>query len=42
MFKFLLVDDDVVIEIVKRKIAELEKHSSAKNWAIVGFPKTKA
>lgn len=36
------VDDDVVIEILKRKIAELEKHSSAKNWALIGFPKTKS
>lgn len=37
-----IVDDDVVIEILKRKIAELEKHSSAKNWVLVGFPKTKS
>jgi len=36
------VDDNIVIEILKRKIAELEKHSSAKNWALIGFPKTKS
>lgn len=36
------VDDDIVIEILKRKFAELEKHSAAKNWALIGFPKTKS
>ena len=36
------VPDDVVIEVLKKKIAEIEKHSSAKTWLIVGFPKTKA
>lgn len=36
------VPDDVVIDVVKKRIQELEKHSSAKTWLIVGFPRTKA
>jgi adenylate kinase family enzyme len=33
------VDDDVVIELVKRKIAEIE--SNGKSWIMSGFPRTK-
>ena len=43
-FKFLTsvifaVDDDVVFEIVKKKIADYEKEG--KDWIIEGFPRTK-
>lgn len=33
------MEDQIVIEIVKKKVLELEKDQ--KNWVIEGFPKTK-
>jgi len=33
------VEDEVVIQVVKKKIADLEKEN--KNWVIEGFPRTK-
>ena len=37
---YTLVDDEVVIEIVKKHVHECE--SKGKSWIIQGFPRTKA
>jgi len=33
------VDDKVVIEVIKKRIGDLEKEN--KSWVIEGFPRTK-
>jgi adenylate kinase len=39
IFIFFLVDDDIVIKIIGKKIQEFENEK--KNWIIEGFPRTK-
>lgn len=39
LMNFQYVDDDLVIEVVKKKIAECEKNK--KSWIIEGFPRTR-
>lgn len=34
-----LVDDETVIDVVKKKVTELERENA--NWLIEGFPRTK-
>ena len=36
---YFLVDDEVVFELVKKKIGDFEKEN--KNWVIEGFPRNK-
>ena len=36
---FCLVPDDIVIEIVKKKIVSCEKE--CRHWIVEGFPRTK-
>ena len=38
-FPYVLVDDQVVIDVVKKKIGDYEKEN--KNWILEGFPRTK-
>lgn len=36
----ILVPDDIVIDVVKKRIVECEKE--CRNWIIEGFPRTKS
>ena len=40
LFFISVVDDDVVIEIVKKHVLECE--AKGKSWIVQGFPRTKA
>ena len=39
-YYFISVDDEVVIEIVKKHVLECE--AKGKSWIVQGFPRTKA